>query len=253
MVELNSMIVPAEKQLFKLEDFEGPLDLLLFLVRKNEVNIYDIPIAVITEQYLEFLKLATSIDLEEITEFYQLAATLLYIKSRTLLPAQGFDEEDGEDPRLELVDKLIEYQKFKRLAELMSEQEIESEWIWERKKRQPILPFDDKDEFWDTIQVWDLLQTFNKIMKGLNPQRIIDLYEEVSVNEKVTLIQELLESQGSFLFTDLITRSDSLLDVVCAFLALLEMVKSKRVTLEQSRLFGDIRVNRPKEERADGH
>jgi segregation and condensation protein A len=138
-----------EKQRFKLDDFEGPLDLLLFLVRKNEVNIYDIPIASITEQYLEILSLAATVDLDELTEFYQLAATLLHIKSRTLLPS--LDDEEEEDPRQELVERLIEYQKFKRLAELMSEQESPSEWIWERKKPQPVLPFDDKDEFWDKV------------------------------------------------------------------------------------------------------
>ena len=245
------MSVP-EKQKFKLDDFEGPLDLLLFLVRKNEVNIYDIPIATITEQYLEFLRLATSVDLEEITEFHQLAVTLLYIKSRTLLPAQGGEDEDNDDPRQELVEKLVEYQKFKRLAELMAVQESESEWIWERKKKEPNLPFDDQDDFWDKIEVWDLLQTFSKIMKGLSPERIIDLYEEVSVNEKVALVYELLESKGTFLFTDLITRPDSLLDIICAFLALLEMVKGRHIILTQSRLFGDIRISDPHEDVANG-
>lgn len=245
------MTAAPEKQQFKLDDFEGPLDLLLFLVRKNEVNIYDIPISTITEQYIDFLKLATSVDLDEMTEFYQLAATLLFIKSRTLLPALEGDDDD-EDPRQELVEKLIEYQKFKRLAELMSEQETESEWIWERKKKHPVLPFDDQDEFWESIEVWDLLQTFSKIMKGLSPERIIDLYEEVSVNEKVALVYELLEAQGSFLFTELITRPDSLLDVVCAFLALLELVKGRQIRLEQSRLFGDIRVTRGLEEAVHG-
>jgi segregation and condensation protein A len=229
-----------EKQRFKLDDFEGPLDLLLFLVRKNEVNIYDIPIASITEQYLEILSLAATVDLDELTEFYQLAATLLYIKSRTLLPSLDDDEE--EDPRQELVEKLIEYQKFKRLAELMSEQESPSEWIWERKKPQPVLPFEDKDDFWDKVEVWDLLTTFTKIMKGLSPERIIDLYEEVSVSEKVALVYEMLETRESFLFTDLVTRPESLLDVVCAFLALLELVKGRRIVIEQSRLFGDIRI-----------
>lgn len=242
------MTAVPDKQKFKLDDFEGPLDLLLFLVRKNEVNIYDIPIATITEQYLEVLRLATAIDLEELTEFYQLAATLLYIKSRTLLPSLPGDEDEMDDPRQELVEKLIEYQKFKRLAELMAEQEVESEWIWERKKKQPVLPFEDKDEFWETVEVWDLLQTFSQIMKGLAPERIIDLYEEVSVNEKTALVYEFLEKGSSFLFTDLITRPNSLLDIVCAFLALLELVKARAILLEQSRLFGDIRITaRPTE------
>jgi segregation and condensation protein A len=124
----------------------------------------------------------------------------------------------------------------------MAEQESPSEWIWERKKPQPVLPFDDKDEFWDKVEVWDLLTTFTKIMKGLSPERIIDLYEEVSVSEKVALVYELLETRETFLFTDLVTRPESLLDVVCAFLALLELVKGRRVIIEQSRLFGDIRI-----------
>jgi len=234
-------------QQFKLDDFEGPLDLLLFLVRKNEVNIYDIPIAAITEQYLEMLNLATSVDLDELTEFYQLAATLLHIKSRTLLPS--LDDEEEEDPRQELVERLIEYQKYKRLAELMAEQES-PEWIWERKKKQPVLPFDASDDFWEQIEVWDLLTTFSRIMKGLSPERVIDLYEEVSVSEKITLVNELLETRESFLFTDLVTRPESLLDIVCAFLALLELVKGRRIVLEQSRLFGDIRIRaRAEEER----
>lgn len=242
------MIGAPEKQQFKLDDFEGPLDLLLFLVRKNEVNIYDIPIAAITEQYLEMLSLATSVDLDDLTEFYQLAATLLHIKSRTLLPSLDDDEED--DPRQELVERLIEYQKFKRLAELMAEQESPSEWIWERKKKQPQLPFDSNDDFWQKIEVWDLLTTFSRIMKGLSPERVIDLYEEVSVSEKVALVYELLENRESFLFTDLVTRPESLLDVVCAFLAILELVKGRKIVLEQSRLFGDIRVRaRAEEER----
>jgi segregation and condensation protein A len=234
------MISAPEKQQFKLDDFEGPLDLLLFLVRKNEVNIYDIPIASITEQYLEMLSLAAAVDLDELTEFYQLAATLLHIKSRTLLPSLEDDEE--EDPRQELVERLIEYQKFKRLAELMAEQENPSEWIWERKKKQPVLPFDANDDFWEKIEVWDLLTTFTRIMKGLSPERVIDLYEEVSVSEKVALVYELLETKESFLFTDLVTRPESMLDVVCAFLAILELVKGRKIVLEQSRLFGDIRV-----------
>src|SRR4030042_5022151 len=99
----------AEKQKFKLENFEGPLDLLLFLIQKSEVNIYDIPIATITEQYLAYLSYATRVDLENITEFYLMAATLLYIKSRLLLPVEVDLQDEWEDPRRELADKLIEY------------------------------------------------------------------------------------------------------------------------------------------------
>ena len=110
----------SEKQHFHLGDFDGPLDLLLFLIRKSEVNIYDIPIASITEQYLSYLSFATSVDLDTMTEFYLMAATLLYIKSKMLLPVELNIDDELEDPRRELVEKLIEYQKFRKLSDLMA-------------------------------------------------------------------------------------------------------------------------------------
>ncbi|MEE8440080.1 MAG: segregation/condensation protein A, partial [Spirochaetia bacterium] len=106
-----------------MEQFDGPLDLLLFLIRRSEINIYDIPVHQITEQYIEYLEYATRVDLENITEFYAMATTLLLLKSRMLLPVELGDDDEFEDPRQELVEKLIEYQKFKRLSELMTERE----------------------------------------------------------------------------------------------------------------------------------
>ncbi|AFG37578.1 segregation and condensation protein A [Spirochaeta africana] len=229
---------------FRLRDFEGPLDLLLFLIKKNEVNIYDIPVAEITEQYLQFLDLATRIDLDNITEFYVLAATLLYIKSRMLLPIEDDLEEEFEDPRRELVERLIEYQKFKKLSRIMSQQEQENEWSIERKRRQPALPFDKQEDMWEPLDVWELLQTFTSVISNLTPERILDLYEEVSINEKITLIGELLESRDEFLFTDLIVRRASVMEVVCAFLAVLESVKSRRIAIYQNRMFGDIQIRK---------
>jgi len=227
---------------FTLDDFEGPLDLLLFLIRKNEINIYDIPISQITEQYLAFIKYNTRIDLEKVTEFYVMAASLIYIKSRMLLPIEIDLEEELEDPRKELVERLIEYQKFRKLSELMAEKEQETEWALERKRMQQPLPFAQEEEMWEQIEVWDLLKTFSQIMTTLTPERIINLYEEVSINEKISLIQEYLESKGEFLFTDLIIRSDSIMEIICAFLAVLECVKVKRIRIYQNRLFGDIRI-----------
>ena len=227
---------------FYLHEFEGPLDLLLFLIKKNEVNIYDIPIAEITEQYIRYLEYAARVDLENATEFYVMAATLLYIKSRMLLPDDTELDEEIEDPRQELVDRLIEYQKYKKLTDLMTEKEKESEWVLERKKKQPALPFDDEEELWEQIDVWDLVQAFSNIMSTLSPDRIINLYEEVSVNEKLSLINEYVESKKDFLFTDLILRNDSIMEIVCAFLAVLEAVKQKTVKLYQNRMFGDIRL-----------
>jgi segregation and condensation protein A len=228
------------KQHFHLGDFDGPLDLLLFLIRKSEVNIYDIPIASITEQYLAYLNFAARVDLDTMTEFHLMAATLLYIKSKMLLPVELTMDDELEDPRRELVEKLIEYQKFRKLSDLMSDREGEVEWIIERTRSQRILPFADEG-IWDRVSVWDLLQTFSSLLSSLSSERIIDLYEEVSVNEKITLIAELLEQQEELLFTDLVRRR-TILEIVCSFWAVLELVRQRRILVEQNRMFGDIRI-----------
>jgi segregation and condensation protein A len=236
------MDTPNAAHSFRVKEFEGPLDLLLFLIKKNEVNIYDIPIAQITEQYLSYLSYATELDLEDLTEFYSLAATLLYIKSRMLVPLEPVSDDDLDDPRQELVEKLIEYQKFKKLSELMEEKEREAEWVVERKKLERPLPFAD-EELWEKLDVWDLLKAFTRLMTNLSNERVLDLYEEVSVNEKIALLEELLEDRGECNFTDLVVRS-SLMDIVCAFLAVLEAVKSRMITIFQNRMFGDILLRR---------
>ncbi|MDR1626664.1 MAG: segregation/condensation protein A [Spirochaetia bacterium] len=227
---------------FKIDGvFEGPLDLLLNLIKTNEMNIYDIPITKITEQYLAYLALAVKINLENITEFYLEAATLLFIKSRMLLPIDDLSEE-FEDPRKELVEKLIEYQRIKKLSDMIGEKERETEWIFERKNRQRTLPFADED-LWEEIEIGDLIKTFSAIIGSLSSStKILELYEEVSVNEKLTLIQEYLETKKDFLFTDLLTRSNSLFDIICAFLAMLEAVKMKTIRVYQNTIFGDIRI-----------
>jgi segregation and condensation protein A len=235
---------------FRLNEFEGPLDLLLFLIKKNEVNMYDIPVAQITEQYLAYISYASAVDLEELTEFHSMAATLLYIKSRMLLPVEFEGDDDIEDPRIELVDKLIEYQRFKKLTELMEEKEREAEWVIERKKLQRPLPFAE-DALWEQVDVWVLLKTFSGLMTNISGEQIIDLYEEVSINEKLTLMTELLENRGECSFTDLMVRNGSVMDIVCAFLALLEAVKMRMVTIFQNRMFGDILI-RPRENVANG-
>jgi len=229
----------TEVRSFKLSQFEGPLDLLLFMIRKNEVNIYDIPIAQITEQYIQFLCNAETLDLEDLTAFHSMAATLLYIKSRTLLPIE-MEDMDGEDPRAELVERLIEYQKYKKLSELMEEKEKENEWVIERRRLQHNLPFAD-DDIWEKVDIWDLLKTFSTLTVNIPTERLIDLFEEVTVNEKTTLLLEYLENKGECRFTDLIIRSGAM-DVVCAFLAVLEAAKMRMIILFQNRLFGDILI-----------
>jgi segregation and condensation protein A len=230
---------------FRVREFEGPLDLLLFLIKKNEVNIYDIPIAQITEQYLEYLSYTAELDLDDLTEFHSMAASLLYIKSRMLLPVEISQDDDLEDPRQDLVEKLIEYQKFRKLSELMEEKERESEWVVERKKLQRALPFAE-EELWEEADVWELLKAFSKLMANLSHERVINMYEEVTVNEKTTLLSELLETRGECSFTDIVTRGGSALDIICAFLAMLEAVKTRMILVFQNRIFGDIKI-RPRE------
>ncbi|MBO7135936.1 MAG: segregation/condensation protein A [Spirochaetaceae bacterium] len=227
---------------FKVGQFEEPLDLLLYLIKKNEINIYDIPIAEITEQYLDYLDYAVSIDLDNLTDFYSLAADLLLIKSRMLLPVEvTFDDEDLEDPRQELVDKLIEYQKFKKISELMEQKEEENEWSLERKKIQRILPFEDED-LWEKVDSWDLYKVFSNLISSFSAEKILDMREDITINEKMTLMNEFFENKGECLFTDLIVRDGSLLDVVCAFMAILEAVKFKLAVIYQNRMFGDIKI-----------
>lgn len=230
---------------FSLPQFEGPLELLLHLINKNEVNIYDIPISEITEQFLEYLDYVICPDLDNLVDFYAMATDLIYIKSRMLVPINEDDieGEEIEDPRAELVEKLIEYQKYKKLTTLMEEKEEETEWFFERKKMQVSLPFED-EEMWERVNTWDLLKTFSNLLSSYNKERILTFYEEVSVNEKITLMNEFLEAKGECMFTDLIIRKGNLLDIVCAFMALLEACKFKIASIWQNRMFGDIKIKK---------
>ena len=244
---VESESAESAKRRFAAGEFEGPLDLLWFLIHKSEINIYDIPIAQITEQYLEYLDYALQTDLGDLSEFYKWAAMLLNMKSKMLLPVEiTYDDEEIEDPRQELVDKLIEYQKFKKLSELMEEKEESAEWSFERSKIQRVLPFDERESDWEQIDTWDLLQQMQKLFKSMVSQysneKILNMYEEISVNEKITLMNELFEKKNECMFTDLITREGNEMDIVCAFMAILEAVKFKMITIFQNKLFGDIKI-----------
>lgn len=241
-----------KKRRYTAGQFEGPLDLLWALIRDNKINIYDIPVATITEQFLEYLDYAASFELSDLSDFYSMASRLIYIKSKMMLPVevQGDDDLDFDDPREELVDTLIEYQKFKKLSALIEEKEDENEWTFERKKIQRILPFDEED-LWQKVDTWDLLEQMQKMFKNLvsqySDEKILDMYEEISVNEKLTLMSEILEEKSECMFTELITRPGNMLDVICSFMALLEAVKFKLACIYQNRMFGDIKITRYQE------
>ncbi|HZK19285.1 MAG TPA: segregation/condensation protein A, partial [Treponemataceae bacterium] len=205
-------------------------------------NIYDIPISEITEQFMHYLDFTVSASLTDLTEFYSMASDLLFIKSKMLLPIEAsFDDEELEDPRKELVDKLIEYQKYKELSHLIQEKESDAEWTFERKKKQAVLPFEE-EELWEKVNTWSLMKTFSKLIAPYSQQQILSLYEEISVGEKITLMNEFFETRGECRFTDLIVREESLLDIVCAFMAILESVKAKTASIYQNKMFGDIKI-----------
>ncbi len=234
----------SEQNKFVVENFEGPLDLLLFLIKKNDVNIYDIPISQITKQYVEWLKFVEHSNLENLTDFYLMASQLLYIKSKMLLPIEVNLDEEIEDPRKDLVEKLIEYQRIKKLTDLMQVKEEESMWFIERTKKQRMLPFEETEEMWKEMNVYDLLDSFKTVINAISLERIIDLYEEVSINEKITLLEELIDSQEAISFADLIIKENSMMEVICAFLAILDCVKLKKILILQNQFFGDIQIRK---------
>lgn len=236
------------EHVFKAGNYEGALGLLLKLVHDNKVNIYDIPIAEITDQFLNYLDNLKETDLEDLSEFYSLAAKLIYIKSRMMLPQESdFDDDDwdfDDDPRQELVEKLIEYQKFRKLSELMEKNEDISEWRFERRNIERYLPKEERTwEKVDSAAVLGTLQrVYKSLMKVVSDTKILDVYEEISVNEKITLMTELMRKTGFCMFSELLTRVGNPLDMVCAFMAVLEAVKFRIIVIYQNRLFEDIKI-----------
>ena len=244
---------PTEQPLIRSYDhsvtlpiFEGPLDLLLFLIRKNEIDIYDIPIERITNQYLEILRTMEHQTLEVAGEFFVMAATLMQIKSRYLLPKdeqlKGLEEdEDGDvDPRWELVQQLIEYRKFKdaagRLSELVNEAQniLFRDYISNAEER-PVRPLRPTD----AISLWNV---FNQVLRRLSEKIVIgQIHDEtVTVSERMEDILSKLKTQRSFLFSDLISGPVSIHFVVSTFLALLELSRLDKLVLKQDAAFGDI-------------
>ncbi|AEC01837.1 segregation and condensation protein A [Parasphaerochaeta coccoides] len=228
--------------LVKVADFEGPLGLLLYLIQKAEINIYNIPIALITEQFLEYLRNAEEMELGDLTDFYKMAADLLYIKSRMLLPVDdiGFDEEYA-DPRQELVERLLEYQKFKKYTDILSGTNTGGEFYIARRQTEFMLPFPDQ-ALWANVTADDLLIAFTTLLGKIAPTQIFNVYEEVTVKEKIALMSELFEFRAEIMLTDLILHPEQPLHVICSFLAVLEAAKANLITLRQDEPYGNIHI-----------
>jgi segregation and condensation protein A len=227
-----------------LDTFRGPLDLLLYLVKHHEVDICDIPIARVTEQFLEYLQVIELIDVERAGDFLVMAATLMEIKSKMLLP-RGEEEAGAEaDPRLELVRQLIEYKQFKDAAALLEEQ---AERQLCRLSRQPLeIPAgpDLSRQPLRSVELWDLVSAFGRLMRetlALQPRQIV--MDETPLEVHMETILRYLGDRPTVLFTDLFTPPHSRGRLLGLFLAVLELIKGRRIVVEQPEPFGTIRVS----------
>lgn len=229
----------------KLETFEGPLDLLLFLIKKNEVDIYDIPISQITQQYLEYIEIIQLFDIEAAGDFILMAATLMRIKAQMLLPKSAVEEIDEiEDPRQELVYRLLEYKRFKDVAQDLAEKEAEAKLSFPRGRykfeHRIIEP--DFSEISD-VTLFDLVAAFRTVVSAkanVPVHRIQDI--NVSLEEQMQLIMDRLRDKRRIEFTSLFTKGDDKLVLIVTFIALLELVRQKQLYATQNAVYGQIMI-----------
>ncbi|MCJ7564783.1 MAG: segregation/condensation protein A [Candidatus Aminicenantes bacterium] len=224
----------------KLQIFEGPLDLLLFLIKKKKINIHNIPIAVITREYLEYLSHKERINLDREAEFLLMAALLIYIKSQMLLPREQPIEPDV-DPRKELVDRIVDYQKIKAACSVLREKEDEMSQIWKRTALTAPFPEEDLDLI--EVSLFDLAESFFTLMKRKQSesQRIIK-GKEISMAEKTNEIVVVLKERGFLDFLEYLDAQETLEEALIAFFCLLELIKARLVVAIQEQLFHTIKV-----------
>lgn len=228
----------------KLDTFEGPLDLLIHLIKKEEVNIYDIPIARITARYLEYLDLMQELNLDMAGEFLVMAATLIHIKSRMLLPRPDPTQEDPEeDPREALVRRLLEHQKFKAAAELLFERATVRGAQWTRPDERVARLAGDAGEPELEVDLFSLLSAFRGVLERARQRPPVPLpAEQISIESRIEHLLERLSETDACGFEDLFMNVSSRGDLIVTFLALLEMIRLKLIRVFQSESFGPIRV-----------
>jgi segregation and condensation protein A len=238
----------------KLQVFEGPLDLLLHLLEKNKVNIYDIPIVTITEQYLDYIAQMKKHDLNIVSEFLVMAATLIDIKSRMLLPAKETPEEEEEDPRDELVRQLIEYKMYKCMAYELRDRQIDAERVLYKAPSIPpeVADYEEPvnlEELVSDITLARLDEIFRSIMKKqtekIDPVRSkfgrIEK-EEVSLSDKMAYLEEYCTTHKVFSFRNLLEEQPGKMEIIVTFLAVLELMKMGKIYISQERTFDDINI-----------
>lgn len=226
----------------KLDAFEGPLDLLLYLIRKNEIDIYDIPIAEITQQYLEMLNLMRTLNLDIAGEYLVMAATLTHIKSKMLLPnppGEGDEEAEVEDPRQELVNRLLEYEEFKQAARSLEGRDLLERDVFIRR------PVDDGEDELE-LSLFDLIEAVREVLKRSSQELVHEItLERTSIEEKMTeILDRLSEFGGEFDFARLFEENTTKGLIILTFLALLELIKMRMVRVYQRKAFHAIRVRR---------
>jgi segregation and condensation protein A len=233
-------VTETEGYKVELDIFEGPLDLLLHLIRTQEVDIYDIPIAKITDQYLQYIQIMRDLNISVAGEFLYMASTLIYIKSRMLLPPDPSAEgEEFEDPRQELVQQLLEHEKFKNAAQLLYERETVELSVWSRGENE----FAGEEQELVSANVFDLLKAFHTIVERYKDQIVLEVeHEGVTLEEKIAEIRRLLLVRREFLFSMFLERGVSRIHLVVTILALLELVKRHEIRLFQKGMFEDIRI-----------
>ena len=242
----------------RLDAFEGPLDLLYHLIEKNEIDIYDIPVASLTDQYLAFLDAAEDRDMDGMSEFLLMAATLLEIKSKMLLPAPKNEEEEGPDPREELVQRLLEYKKIKDVTDTLKEREEEAALVFYKEADASVAklkeqPPQELEDLLQGITMDDLYQAFQQVMarKETKVDKVRSSFRSVqkdlfTVGEKMEYIRDLLilHPHGQTAFHTIFRENAGKMEKVVTFLALLELIKQKEVQIAQERNFGEILISK---------
>ena len=226
----------------KLDVFRGPLDLLLYLVRKHEVEIVDLPIAPITDQFLEYLSVLDELDVNAVGDFLEMASTLVEIKSRSVLPRSGEVEDELSDPRQELVRRLLEYKKFKDAASMLDERG--RSWQQRFGRMANDLPPRQRDlgeEEIREVELWDLVSAFGRIMRDVEaskPSNIV--YDDTPIHVYMAQINKQLAERGRLALRELFTPGIHKSAVIGMFLAILELVRHQQVRAEQNQLFSEI-------------
>lgn len=227
----------------KLDVFEGPLDLLLYLIKKNEIDIYNIPIAAITEEYLKHLEVMKSLNLDLAGEYLVMASTLVHIKSKMLLPVSEEDAEgEDEDPRADLVRQLVEYKAFKEAALNLEKRDLLGRDVF-RREGFPEKDLDTDDQPLAELNIFELIEAFQRVLATMKKEDLMEIQgERISLSDTINEVLEKLGAQGDISFLDLLGENFSRKRLVYTFLAILELIKLKLVRACQAQPFGPIRI-----------